>query len=179
MKISGQNRIFGKISEGDIILLTFIGKGGSGDTMLTTTSPTTTSTTTSTTTGTTTSTISTTSTTATTTSSIATTTTKPISTTTNPDGHHPLSDIHLLIFNPSEIEEVKFSWYTNGQESLKETNVISNPYYNAKRTYMCSFTLHDRRYLIGGKGSEYDHSQGILTVPETHRKWAGNCLKCP
>ena len=107
----------------------------------------------------------TTSTTTTTTSSFSTassttltTTTKPISTTTNPDGHHPLSDIHLLIFNPSDIEEVKFSWYTNGQESLKETNVISNPYYNAKRTYMCSFTLHDRRYLIGGKGSEYDHS---------------------
>ena len=82
-------------------------------TVLTTSEPTTTTTTsttsTTTTSTTTTSTITSTSASTTTTSTTSTTTTTaPITTVTNPGGHYPLSDTHLLIFNPSEIEEQGF-----------------------------------------------------------------------
>ena len=73
----------------------------------------------------------------------------------------PSNDIHMLIFNPLRdnpnplAHQIKVSLFfenTVPHESYNEVTLQTPPSYDQSRKYMCSFSLKDRMYLVGGMG---------------------------
>ena len=79
----------------------------------------------------------------------------------------PVQDVHLLMFNPAwtgtspQSNQIRFSWYLQStvlQEESHPWHMDTPEAYDFDRTYMCSFKLKDKMWIIGGPTSPFSTS---------------------
>ena len=100
----------------------------------------------------------------------------------------PSNDIHLLIFNPLRdnpnplAPQVKVSLFfesTVPHESYNEVTLQTPPSYDQSRKYMCSFSLKDRMYLVGGMENKDEAWDQRFASYRVHDKWIEELTDLP